>query len=227
MSEGDFFGSEQSHVMSEAGEVRIELHSGGWRDDGAEEMRWLCRPAKSSMPAVMSRDALRAFLGAGDGRCQAQDVLLSLHLKATMMKVSDPIIFGHAVSVFFDDVFEKHADVFDATGHRIPTTALAIVYAKIAIACRDQQASEIKADIDAVYAKRPALGDGRFGQRHHQSARAQRRDHRRLHAGGHPLFGKDVGTGRQAARHQSGDSRSLLCRHLSGDDRLLQTARCV
>ncbi len=154
MNDGDFFGSEQSHVVAEASEVQIELVG----EDGNTTV------LKSSLAlqagevidaSVMSRAALREFLAKEIEDARANDVLLSLHLKATMMKVSDPIIFGHVVSVFFADVFEKHAAVFDQVGVD-PNNGLGDVYAKIAELPEDQQAG-IKADIEAVYEKQPRL----------------------------------------------------------------------
>ncbi|MGA0370015.1 MAG: NADP-dependent isocitrate dehydrogenase, partial [Kiritimatiellia bacterium] len=114
MSSGDFYGSEQSFVMQAAGSVRIELEG----DSGITVL-------KPSIPleagevfdaAVMSRKALRRFLADQIAEAKKQDVLLSLHLKATMMKVSDPILFGHAVSVYFDKVLEKHAAALEEIG---------------------------------------------------------------------------------------------------------------
>ncbi|PKK86184.1 MAG: isocitrate dehydrogenase (NADP(+)) [Thermoplasmata archaeon HGW-Thermoplasmata-1] len=103
----------------------------------------------------MSRRALRSFLAEQIEDAKKNDVLFSVHLKATMMKVSDPIIFGHAVSVFFNDVFEKHAKVFDELGID-PNNGLGDIYAKIAALPAEKKA-EIETDIKACYAKRPRL----------------------------------------------------------------------
>ena len=111
-------------------------------------------------------------------------MLLSLHLKATMMKVSDPIIFGHAVTAYYKPVFEKHAALFD-TLNVTPNNGIGDVYAKIQALPADQRAA-IEADIQAVYAITAAAGDGGLVQGHHQPARAERRDHRRLDAGRDP-----------------------------------------
>ncbi|MHC4875831.1 MAG: NADP-dependent isocitrate dehydrogenase [Planctomycetota bacterium] len=154
MSEGDFFSSEQSHVMDAAGEVRIELVA----EDGSVTV--LKDGLKLQAGEVidssrMSRAKLREFLAREIDDAKAQDVLLSVHLKATMMKVSDPIIFGHAVSVYFADVFEEHAATFDELGVN-PNNGLGDLFARIAMLPEDQQAA-IKADIEAVYEKRPRL----------------------------------------------------------------------
>jgi isocitrate dehydrogenase len=154
MSGGDFYGSEQSYVMQEAGQVCIELAD----DDGKITVlkESLDLQAGEVIDAtVMSCTELRAFLAEEIDDAKANDVLFSLHLKATMMKVSDPIIFGHAVSVFFADVFQKHADVFDELGVN-PNNGLGDVYAKIAQLPEDQQ-TEIESDIAAVYESRPRL----------------------------------------------------------------------
>lgn len=154
MSDGDFYSSEQSVVIETAGDVKIEFTG----DDG--EIRVL----KEKTPVlagevidatVMSCNALRTFFEQAMQDAKAQGVLLSLHMKATMMKVSDPIIFGHAVKVYFKDVFEKHAATFDQLG--VDTrNGLGDVYAKIA-SLPDAQREEIEADIQAVYQTRPEL----------------------------------------------------------------------
>jgi isocitrate dehydrogenase len=105
--------------------------------------------------SVMSVRALRSFFEREIEDARANKVLLSLHLKATMMKVSDPVMFGHAVTVFFKDVFEKHAATFERLGVN-PSNGLGDVYAKIQ-ALPAAEKAEIEADIKAVYAKRPAL----------------------------------------------------------------------
>ncbi|MGZ3304138.1 MAG: NADP-dependent isocitrate dehydrogenase, partial [Isosphaeraceae bacterium] len=104
---------------------------------------------------VMNVKALRAFFASQIADAKASGLLLSLHLKATMMKVSDPVMFGHAVTVFFEPVFTKHADTFKQLGIN-PNNGLGDVYAKIKSLPADKQA-EIENDIKAVYATRPAL----------------------------------------------------------------------
>ncbi len=154
MQQGDFFGSEQSHVMEQAGVVTIEFETA----EGTKTVlkSELSLQAKEIIDgSVMSRSALREFLAKEIDDAGQQGILLSLHLKATMMKVSDPIIFGHAVNVYYEDVFEKHASVFQQLGIEA-CNGLGDVYSKIE-ALPDEQQQVIKADIDAVYAKRPAL----------------------------------------------------------------------
>ncbi len=154
MSVGDFYSSEKSAVIESAGEVKIELLG----DDGDT------RVLKPSVPvlegevidaSVMSCKPLRAFFEQAAQDAKSQGVLLSLHMKATMMKVSDPIIFGHAVSVYYKDVFDKHAAAFEKLG--VDTrNGLGDVYAKIA-ELPDDQRKEIEDDIQAVYLTRPEL----------------------------------------------------------------------
>jgi isocitrate dehydrogenase len=154
MSDGDFYSSEQSAVIRTAGNVKIEWLG----DDGAT------RVLKETTPllmgevidaTVMSRDALCAFFEQSIEDAKSEGVLLSLHLKATMMKVSDPIIFGHAVNVYYRDVFEKYAETFKKLGVD-SRNGLGDVYAKIA-SLPDDQRKEIETDIQAVYQTRPEL----------------------------------------------------------------------
>ena len=154
MSGGDFFGSEQSHIMQSAGDVKIELVSTEGSTQVLKESLSL-QEGEIIDASVMSRSALRSFLAAAIDDAKANDVLLSLHMKATMMKVSDPIIFGHCVSVYYKDVFEKHGETFDSLGIEA-SNGIGDVYSKITSLPEAKQA-EIKADIDAVYAVRPKL----------------------------------------------------------------------
>lgn len=154
MQDGDFYGSEASAVVSDAGNLAITLH----QDDGAEVV---LRDAVAVMKdevvdaTRMDCEALCAFFAREIDAAADEGVLLSLHLKATMMKVSDPIMFGHAVKVFYAEVFGKHADLFDELGVDA-NNGIGDVYAKIG-KLADAQRAAIEADIAAVYASRPAL----------------------------------------------------------------------
>ena len=154
MSDNDFCGSEQSHTMAEADAVRIELVG---QDGGVTILKEMLalQAAEVIDSSVMSRQALREFLGKEIADAKANDILFSVHLKATMMKVSDPIIFGHAVSVFFADVFTKHAAVFDDIGVN-PNNGLGDLYARIEN-LPDQQKTDIKSDIEAAIEAGPAM----------------------------------------------------------------------
>lgn len=154
MSEGDFYGSEQSATISAADDVRIEHVAA----DGSVSVLKASTPLLAGEiidAAVMSKNALRSFLEKEISAAKDEDVLLSVHLKATMMKVSDPIMFGHAVTVFFADVFAKYADLLEDLG--VDTNnGLGDLYSKIEQLPADKQAA-IKADIQACYDKRPEL----------------------------------------------------------------------
>ena len=154
MNDGDFYGSEQSIIMDKADTLSIVLTA----KDGSETVLKNGLNVQSGEvidAAVMSKVALRDFYAAQIEDAKEKGVLLSLHLKATMMKVSDPIMFGHAVEVYYRDVFEKYADVFDKLG--VDTNnGLGDVYAKIA-SLPETERSAIEADIAAVYQTNPEL----------------------------------------------------------------------
>ena len=154
MQSGDFFASEQSHVMEAAGHVGIELVGEDGRITRLRENLSL-EAGEVIDAAMMSCSALRAFLEREMERARADDLLLSLHLKATMMKVSDPIIFGHAVSVYFHELFAQHADVLDQLGVN-PNHGLADLLTRIEELPSEQQ-RQIKDHIEAAYARRPRL----------------------------------------------------------------------
>jgi len=154
MSGGDFYGSENSTIIKKGSDVRYEFVTA----DGAitvlkKKMGLL--EGEILDTSVMHVSALRNFFEEQIENAKNSGLLLSLHLKATMMKVSDPVMFGHAVSVFFRDVFQKHAATFTQLGVN-PSYGLGDLYAKIQGLPADKQA-EIEAEIKAVYATRPAL----------------------------------------------------------------------
>src|SRR5690606_6024594 len=154
MSEGDFYGSEKSVIIDKATAVKIEFEGAdGTKTVLKDNMK--LQDGEVIDAAVMSKNALRAYLEQEIADAKAQKILLSLHLKATMMKVSDPIMFGHAVTVYFKDVFEKHAETFASLGID-PNNGLGDVYNKIQSLPADKKA-EIEADIQAVYESQPAL----------------------------------------------------------------------
>ncbi|MBU0943223.1 MAG: NADP-dependent isocitrate dehydrogenase [Proteobacteria bacterium] len=148
MGSGDFYGSEKSVTVKDACAVRIECAG----EDGTitvlkENLPLLAGEVLDS--AVMNVRSLRQFYGEQIEAAKKDRVLLSLHLKATMMKVSDPIMFGHCVSVFYKDVFARHADVISQLGVNV-NNGLADLYARIESLPAAQQA-EIKTDIMACY----------------------------------------------------------------------------
>lgn len=154
MNEGDFYASEQSVTLTKADKVSIVFE----KADGTEQV---LKAGLSLLTdevidaAVMSNKALIEFYSREIEAAKSEDVLLSLHLKATMMKVSDPILFGHAVKVFFKDVFVKHGALFAELGVDV-NNGFGDVYAKIK-SLPEAKRAEIEADIAAVYAARPAL----------------------------------------------------------------------
>lgn len=154
MSEGDFYGSEKSVIVENATKVKIEFEGADGKKKALKEGLAL-QAGEVIDAAVMSKKALRSFLEKEIADAKAQDVLLSLHLKATMMKVSDPIMFGHAVTVFFKEVFEKHAETFASIGVDA-RNGLGDVYNKIQSLPADKK-TEIENDIQAVYKSQPAL----------------------------------------------------------------------
>lgn len=154
MSTGDFYGSEKAALIDAADAVKIELIA---KDGTATVLK-----EKTSVQAgeildcaVMSKNALRAFIAAEIESAKAQGVLLSVHLKATMMKVSDPIMFGQIVAEFYKDALTKHADVLAQIGFNL-NNGIGDLYARIKALPAEQQA-QIEADIAAVYAARPSL----------------------------------------------------------------------
>ncbi|MBF8223824.1 NADP-dependent isocitrate dehydrogenase [Halomonas sp. 328] len=154
MSEGDFYGSEQSATMSAEGAVKIELIG----KDGSTTVLKEKTPVLAGEvidAAVMSHQALTAFIKEQVADAKARDVLFSLHLKATMMKVSDPIMFGIVVKAFYGEVLEKHAEALARVGFDA-NNGIGDLYATIAKLPAAQQ-DEIKADIEALYAERPRL----------------------------------------------------------------------
>ncbi len=154
MTEGDFYGNEHSVVMADGGEVRIE-HVGADGSVTTLAAAIATLPGEIVDGTFLSVRRLRDFYAAQIAAAQADGLLLSVHLKATMMKVSDPVLFGHAVSVFYADLFAKHADTFAALGVN-PNLGMGDLEAKIAGLPAEQRAA-IEADIKAVYDARPAI----------------------------------------------------------------------
>ncbi|MBK5094345.1 MAG: NADP-dependent isocitrate dehydrogenase [Deltaproteobacteria bacterium] len=154
MSGGDFYGSETSTSIKKATDVRIEFVAGDGKVTVLKEKLPLLE-GEVLDAAVMNVRALRKFYEEQIEDAKKSGVLLSLHLKATMMKVSDPIMFGHAVSVFYKDVFENHAAVIKQLGVNV-NNGLGDLYAKIQ-KLPEAKRAEIEADIQAVYKNRPAL----------------------------------------------------------------------
>ncbi|MCH8500402.1 MAG: NADP-dependent isocitrate dehydrogenase [Aliidiomarina sp.] len=153
MQDGDFYGSEQSTTFAAADTLKIVLNTPADQTVLKDGIKVLAGEVVDA--ATMSAAKLQAFFAAETAKAKEEGVLLSLHLKATMMKVSDPILFGHAVKVFFKDVFAKHADLFRELGVDA-TNGFGDVLAKIAELPADQRAA-VEADIEATYKKQAEL----------------------------------------------------------------------
>ena len=154
MTGGDFYGSEQAVTIETAGSAKIEYVA---RDGRSTEL-------KSGIPlvadeiidcAVMNVRELRTFYAEEMDKAKADGVLLSLHVKSTMMRISDPIIFGHCVSVYYKDVLDKHSAEMGELAVN-PDNGIAELYTKIQ-SLTDEKRTEIEADIQAVYNVRPEL----------------------------------------------------------------------
>ncbi|MCB9173197.1 MAG: NADP-dependent isocitrate dehydrogenase [Flavobacteriales bacterium] len=154
MSTGDFYHSEKSVEVAKAGNVRIELVDATGKATVLKEKTAL-KANEIIDCSVMSKNALRSFIAEQIEDAKQKDILFSVHLKATMMKVSDPIIFGHFVSVFFAPVFEKHATTFKTLGIDV-NNGLTDLYTKIN-QLPEAEKNAIIADINACYANRPSL----------------------------------------------------------------------
>ena len=152
MSEGDFYGSEKSTTIDNETQFSIEFKGS---DGSAKQLRApdYLQAGEIIDAAVMSQASLNSFLTKAIAEAKEKDILFSVHMKATMMKVSDPIIFGQAVSVFFADVFKKHKDIFAELGVNA-NNGFGDVLSKIETLDLSKKA-EIKADIENVFAKQP------------------------------------------------------------------------
>jgi len=154
MTSGDFCSNEKSTTINTAGNVRIEHVD----NDGTISVLKATTPVLEGEiidTTVLSKTALISFLKEQVADAKAKGVLFSVHMKATMMKVSDPIIFGHVVTVFFADLFEKHGATFEEIGVDVKN-GFGDLVAKIQTLPTDKK-TEIEADIDACYANGPAL----------------------------------------------------------------------
>ena len=154
MSQGDFYGNEQSAVVAAAGQLRIEHVDASGKvtvlKDGVK-----VAAGEAISTTFMDAQALCDFYASEMQAARKEGLLLSLHLKATMMKVSDPIMFGHAVKVFFKNVFTKHADTFAALGVNV-NNGFGDVLTKIQSLPADRRAA-VEADIVVAFASRPPL----------------------------------------------------------------------
>ncbi|MCF6808070.1 NADP-dependent isocitrate dehydrogenase [Thiotrichales bacterium 19S9-12] len=154
MQSGDFYGSEQSVTIESATEVKIQLETDAGNTIILKD-NFALTEGEVIDSAVMSKQKLIEFFENEIVDAKKQDILLSLHLKATMMKVSDPIMFGHCVKTYFKDVFEKHANTFAQLSIN-PNNGLGDVYDKIKN-LDEQTRQTIENDINTIYQKNPTL----------------------------------------------------------------------
>ena len=155
MQEGDFYGSEKSVTISNSGTGIIEFESNnGDITTLKDDIRLVANEILDC--SVMSVKALRKFYADEMAKAKSEGILLSLHVKTTMMRISDPIIFGHCVSVYFEDVLKKYAKTFNELGVN-PDNGIAELYTRIQ-ALPENQRKEIEADIENTYNVRPELG---------------------------------------------------------------------
>lgn len=153
MNDGDFYASEQSKTFAGADDLKIVLNHDGQQTVLKESVKVLAGEVIDA--AVMSKAKLTEFFAQSTKAAKQEDVLLSLHLKATMMKVSDPIMFGHAVNVYYQDVLTKYADEIKQIGFDA-TNGIGDLYAKLDKLPADK-AEAIRADMQAVYESNPKL----------------------------------------------------------------------
>jgi isocitrate dehydrogenase len=154
MTDGDFFGSEKSHTVTQNDEARIEfVDEAGAVTQLKSGIKLLDGEVIDT--ARMSCEQLQSFFAEQIEDAKSKDILFSLHLKATMMKVSDPIMFGHAVKAFYDDVFQQHGDVLEQMGVDV-NNGIGDLYSKLE-SLSDEKRAEIEATLKKVYQQRPEM----------------------------------------------------------------------
>ncbi len=154
MTDGDFYGSEKSVTIENAGSVKIVFKDKTGNETVLKE-KTAVLAGEIIDASIMSMAKLKAFIAEQIADAKAKDVLFSVHLKATMMKISDPIIFGAFVSVFYKEIFEKYATELNEIGVDV-NNGLGDLYSKIQSLPADKKAA-IEADLKALYAEKPAL----------------------------------------------------------------------
>ena len=155
MTKGDFYASETSATMRDDTDVRIEFVTESGEVKVMKESTPLLK-GEVIDSSFMSKKALCEFFEEEITNAKNEEILLSLHLKATMMKVSDPIMFGHCVKTFYKDAFEKHGDLFDEIGAN-PNNGIGDIYDKVYAKCNAKTAVEVIHDVEACYDNRPWL----------------------------------------------------------------------
>ena len=156
MSGGDFYGSEQSTTMTDDTDVVIEFTPKGGGDKIVMKESTMLEAGEVIDAGFMSIKALKEFLEAEIEDAKDAEILFSLHLKATMMKVSDPIMFGHCIRVFYKDAWDKHEATLSDIGAN-PNLGLASVLDSVKDKCDAATSKQILADFEACYEERPWL----------------------------------------------------------------------
>lgn len=154
MDEGDFYGSEKSVILNQADDVKIQFRTENGQLKVLKESTVLQKHEVIDA-SVMSKKALVAFLEKQVKDAKTKGVLFSVHLKATMMKVSDPVIFGHVVDVFYKEVLENYAKELETIGFN-PNNGIGDLYDKLDM-LEAEKAEKIRKDIDALYQNKPDL----------------------------------------------------------------------
>ena len=154
MSEGDFYGSEKSTTLETSAEVKIQFEDESGNTSDLKE-RFPLQAGEVIDASVMNMSKLKSFIADQIADASDKNILFSLHMKATMMKVSDPIIFGAVVEVFYQDVFEKYAELFQELGVNA-NNGIGDVYNKIQ-SLDEAKRQEVEAAIENVYESRPGL----------------------------------------------------------------------
>ena len=224
MGREDFFTNEKALTVAanQAGDARIEFVG---TDGTVTELKGATpiRAGDVVDATMMSAKALSLFFERQIADAKNRGVLFSVHLKATMMKVSDPIIFGHAVKAYLKPLFERHGAVLDEAGV-VPDNGIGELAEKIA-ELPGRCPRRGRAGFQRLHGNPAAHVHGQLGQGRYQPPRALRRDHRRVHAGADPGRRQGLGTRRPGTRHQVRHPGFVLCRGLFGDHRILQGKR--
>jgi isocitrate dehydrogenase len=187
MHHGDFYHGEKSMTLDKARDVKMELIAKGGKTTVLKPKLVAARRRDHRLDVHEQEGAVRV-LRAELEDCRESGILFSLHVKATMMKVSHPIVFGHCVKIYYKDAFEKHGKTFDELGINV-NNGMVDLYDKIKT-LPESKRDEIIRDLHACQEHRPRTGHGRFGQGHHQLPFAERHHRRRLDAGDDPQGGK-------------------------------------
>lgn len=156
MDTGDFYGNEQAHSMEQAGKVQVTFTPQGGGEPVVMKEAFAVEEKELLDSSFLSVEALKDFFETEIDDAFKEEIMLSLHLKATMMKVSDPILFGHCIRVFFQDAYAKHGETLEKIGAS-PNQGIASIFEKVDKALPKNEADAIKKSFDDCYENRPWL----------------------------------------------------------------------